>query len=63
MKVITENRRVNLINGIQDVLEEKDFNEFEHGFLEDIQKNWLQKGKDLTDKQWQYLIRIAPEVL
>ena len=63
MKVITENRRINLINGIQDVLEERDLNEYDHGFLEDIQKNWLQGGKDLTDKQWQYLIKIAPEVL
>ena len=60
MKKITENRKLNLINAIQFVFEDPDdydLNEWEQGFLEDIQKR-LQKGSDLTRKQYDKLMDI-----
>ena len=61
-KIITDNRRINLINGIENALEDKDFNEWEHGFLEDVQKQ-LQLGNDLSRKQYEKLIDIIPEIV
>jgi hypothetical protein len=58
LKKITQNRRINLINTIEDKLEdssESALNEWSSGFLEDIQKR-LRAGKDLTDPQWQKLL-------
>jgi len=60
VKKITENRKLNLINAIQFVFEDPDdydLNEWEQGFLEDIQKR-LQKGSDLTRKQYDKLMDI-----
>ena len=50
---MTENKRKNLINGIEDYMEEFGYklNEWEQGFLEDISVK-LSKGYELSQKQY-----------
>jgi hypothetical protein len=56
---MTEHKRKNIINAIQDHLEDKGdkVNEWEQGFLEDISKQ-LSEGRDLSTKQMDKLTDI-----
>lgn len=56
---MTNHRRQNIINAIQEYLENNDpeMNEWTQGFLEDIQENLI-RGGDLTPKQKDKLIDI-----
>jgi hypothetical protein len=56
---MTENKRKNLINGIEDYLEDFGYtlNDWEHGFLENISMK-LFKGNELTRKQYDKLTDI-----
>jgi hypothetical protein len=59
MIVKSDNKRINLINAIEEYLEDFGYklNEWEAGFLEDIQKR-LKNKIDLTQKQYNKLTDI-----
>ncbi len=57
MKKITPNRRLNLINAIEEYLEDNpDLDDWSHGFLEDMQKQWRQ-GQDFIGGQYPKLLK------
>ena len=57
MIIKSESKRIKLINAIEDYLEDhgSELREKDHGFLEDIQINWLQQGRDISQKQYDWV--------
>lgn len=62
MKTISANRRITLSNAIEKAFESRTYNEWEIGFLEDIQKR-IRNGKDLSHKQHGKLLDLIMEYI